>query len=116
MFSCLSSLGKSVLIVALAAGLLTQFFPCCAFAIRSFSKVSATHVDCHMLHSLDKAKWVVLSKSITEPYDRLVRMDARYRNEGQRPPPADFSNGFVQCGILLAVLGKNLPIMSQPLF
>ena len=29
-------------IVALAAGLLTQFFPCCAFAIRSFSKVSAT--------------------------------------------------------------------------
>ena len=41
-FSCLSSLGKSVLIVALAAGLLTQFFPCCAFAIRSFSKVSAT--------------------------------------------------------------------------
>ena len=36
-FSCLS-----VLIVALAAGLLTQFFPCCAFAIRSFSKVSAT--------------------------------------------------------------------------
>ena len=31
-----------MLIVALAAGLLTQFFPCCAFAIRSFSKVSAT--------------------------------------------------------------------------
>ena len=28
----------------LAAGLLTQFFPCCAFAIRSFSKVSATPV------------------------------------------------------------------------
>ena len=43
-FSCLSMLGKSVLIVALAAGLLTQFFPCCAFAIRSFSKVSATPV------------------------------------------------------------------------
>ena len=42
MFSCLSILGKLVLIVALAAGLLTQFFPCCAFAIRSFSKVSAT--------------------------------------------------------------------------
>ena len=42
MFSCLSILDKSVLIVALAAGLLTQFFPCCAFAIRSFSKVSAT--------------------------------------------------------------------------
>ena len=42
MFSCLSILGKSVLIVALAAGLLTQFFPCCAFAIRIFSKVSAT--------------------------------------------------------------------------
>ena len=42
MFSYLSILGKSVLIVALAAGLLTQFFPCCAFAIRSFSKVSAT--------------------------------------------------------------------------
>ena len=42
MFSCLSSLGKSVLIVALAAGLLTQFFPCCTFAIRSFSKVSVT--------------------------------------------------------------------------
>ena len=42
MFSCLSILGKSVLIVALAAGLLSQFFPCCAFAIRSFSKVSAT--------------------------------------------------------------------------
>ena len=41
-FSCLSILGKSVLIVALAAGLLTQFFPRCAFAIRSFSKVSAT--------------------------------------------------------------------------
>ena len=40
--SCLSILGKSVLIVALAAGLLTQYFPCCAFAIRSFSKVSAT--------------------------------------------------------------------------
>ena len=40
MFSCLSS--KSVLIVALAAGLLTQVFPCCAFVIRSFSKVSAT--------------------------------------------------------------------------
>ena len=35
-------LGKSVLIVAFAAGLLTQFCPCCAFAIRSFSKVSAT--------------------------------------------------------------------------
>ena len=31
-----------MLIVDLAAGLLTQFFPCCAFAIRSFSKVSAT--------------------------------------------------------------------------
>ena len=31
-----------MLIVALAAGLLTQFFPCCAFATRSFSKVSAT--------------------------------------------------------------------------
>ena len=31
-----------MLIVALADGLLTQFFPCCAFAIRSFSKVSAT--------------------------------------------------------------------------
>ena len=31
-----------MLIVVLAAGLLTQFFPCCAFAIRSFSKVSAT--------------------------------------------------------------------------
>ena len=31
-----------MLIVALAAGLLTQFFPCCAFAIHSFSKVSAT--------------------------------------------------------------------------
>ena len=31
-----------MLIVALAAGLLTQFFPCCAFAIRSFSKVNAT--------------------------------------------------------------------------
>ena len=31
-----------MLIVALAAGLLTQFFPCCAFAIRNFSKVSAT--------------------------------------------------------------------------
>ena len=31
-----------MLIVALAAGLLTQFFPCCVFAIRSFSKVSAT--------------------------------------------------------------------------
>ena len=30
-----------MLIVALAAGLLTQFVPCCAFAIRSFSKVSA---------------------------------------------------------------------------
>ena len=38
----MSILGKSVLIVAFAAGLLTQFFPCCAFAIRSFSKVSAT--------------------------------------------------------------------------
>ena len=45
MFSCLSILGKSVLIVALAAGLLTQFFPC-AFAIRIFSKVSATPVLC----------------------------------------------------------------------
>ena len=31
-----------MLIVVLAAGLLTHFFPCCAFAIRSFSKVSAT--------------------------------------------------------------------------
>ena len=31
-----------MLIVALAAGLLMQFFPCCVFAIRSFSKVSAT--------------------------------------------------------------------------
>ena len=27
------------------AGLLTQFFPCCTFAIRSFSQVSATPVD-----------------------------------------------------------------------
>ena len=35
-----------MLIVALAAGLLTQFFPCCAFAIRSFSKVSATPEGC----------------------------------------------------------------------
>ena len=33
-----------MLIVALVAGLLTQFCPCCAFAIRSFSKVSATPV------------------------------------------------------------------------
>ena len=33
-----------MLIVVLAAGLLTQLFPCCAFAIRSFSKVSATPV------------------------------------------------------------------------
>ena len=41
----LSILGKSVLFVALVAGLLTQFFPCCAFAIRSFSKVSATPVS-----------------------------------------------------------------------
>ena len=39
----------SVLIVVLAAGLLTHFFPCCAFAIRSFSKVSATPV--HGLHN-----------------------------------------------------------------
>ena len=43
-FSCLSILGKSVLIVAFAAGLLTQFFPRCAFAFRTFSKVSATPV------------------------------------------------------------------------
>ena len=35
-------LGKSVLMVVLAAGLLTHFVPCCAFAICSFSKVSAT--------------------------------------------------------------------------
>ena len=41
----MSILGKSVLIVAFAAGLLTHFFPCCAFAIRSFSKVSATPVQ-----------------------------------------------------------------------
>ena len=34
-----------MLIVALAAGLLMQFFPCCAFAIHSFSKVSATPGD-----------------------------------------------------------------------
>ena len=33
-----------MLIVALAAELLMQFFPCSAFAIRSFSKVSATPV------------------------------------------------------------------------
>ena len=33
-----------MLIVALAAGLLTQFFPRCAFAIHIFSKVSATPV------------------------------------------------------------------------
>ena len=45
-FSCLSILGKSVLIVALAAGLCTQFFPCCAFAIHSFSKVSVTPEIC----------------------------------------------------------------------
>ena len=32
----------SVLIVVLADGLLTHFFPCCAFAVRSFPKVSAT--------------------------------------------------------------------------
>ena len=31
-----------MLIVALAAGLLMQFFPCCAFAVCFFSKVSAT--------------------------------------------------------------------------
>ena len=49
-FSCLSVLGKSVLIVALGAGLLTQFFPCCAFAIRSFSKVSATPGTCTVVH------------------------------------------------------------------
>ena len=33
-----------MLIVVLAAGLLTHFFPCCAFAIHSFSKVSVTPV------------------------------------------------------------------------
>ena len=44
-----SFLDKSVLIVALAAGLLMQFFPCCAFAIRSFSKVSATPELCYLL-------------------------------------------------------------------
>ena len=38
MFVYFTFLGKSVLIVALVAGLLTQFFPCCALAIRSFSK------------------------------------------------------------------------------
>ena len=53
-FSCLSILGKSVLIVALAAGLLTQFFPCCAFAIRSFSKVSATPE-----HEMELSQWNV---------------------------------------------------------
>ena len=37
-----------MLIVVLAAGLLTQFFPCCAFAIRSFSKVSATPELCDL--------------------------------------------------------------------
>ena len=53
-FSCLSILGKSVLIVALAAGLLTQFFPCCAFAIRSFSKVSATPDYCYYFFLLER--------------------------------------------------------------
>ena len=53
MFSCLSILGKLVFIVALAVGLLTQFFPCCAFAIRSFSKVSATP-------ALSQAVWFVM--------------------------------------------------------
>ena len=50
MFSCLSILGKLVLIVAIAAGLLSQFFPCCAFAIRSFSKVSATPAISLLVH------------------------------------------------------------------
>ena len=52
-----------MLIVALAAGLLTQFFPCCAFAIRSFSKVSATpDVVTNQCHEASKVK--VLSISI----------------------------------------------------
>ena len=62
MFSCLSVLGKSVLIVVLAAGLLTQFFARCAFAIRSFSKVSATPVVATLsgawLHRLSAKEWL----------------------------------------------------------
>ena len=43
-----------MLIVALAARLLTQFFPCCAFAIRSFSKVSATPDGTGPHYNIDK--------------------------------------------------------------
>ena len=39
-------------IVALAAGLLTHFFPCCAFVICSFSKVSATPVFSITVHQV----------------------------------------------------------------
>ena len=51
-------LGKSVLIVVLAAGLLTHFFPCCAFAICSFSNVSATPEGSSFKHLV--SSWTVL--------------------------------------------------------
>ena len=43
-----------MLIVALAAGLLAQFFSCCAFAVRSFSKVSATPVCVVVICDVDE--------------------------------------------------------------
>ena len=89
-FSCLSILGKSVLIVALAAGLLTQFFPCCVFAIRSFSKVSATLVSLslslcipgrllHLLVTLVFQLWLMLDM---EKLVGSIRMAILYMGSG----------------------------------
>ena len=60
-----------MLIVALAAGLLTQVFPCCAFAIRSFSKVSATPDQC--------SRRVIVFFSLSETDE--LRMSTRWESE-----------------------------------
>ena len=56
-----------MLIVALAGGLLMQFFPCCAFAICSFSKVSATPVLGIVKQGVKPVKMLPNSASFSNP-------------------------------------------------
>ena len=78
-----------MLIVALVAGLLTQFFPCCAFAIRSFSKVSATP-GCYAIFSMLCVCYTQFLKSeCATPTSfskgeegRQENMDLKFKNTG----------------------------------
>ena len=78
MFSCLSILGKSVLIAALAAGLLTQFCPCCAFAIHSFSKVSATPVHLQACVSAHKYTYTITCRQCSSLLKTLKVIDSNH--------------------------------------